>query len=214
MLQTQTVEPRTLEILNRLMHDSELSRFILVGGTALSLQLGHRMSIDLDLFSNQTFDEKKLLDHLRINYNFTLDFIDKETLKGEIDGVKIDCIAHKYPWLSEPVISNNIRLAHFSDLSAMKLNAIIGNGTRLKDFIDIGFLSKQMTLNQMINAYQKKYSSNGVMVLKALSYFDDINLNEPIHILLPSKKFDWKIIKNQLLLMIKKPDTIFEDFAL
>ena len=208
MLYTQTVAPKTLELLNRLMHDTTFNAFILVGGTSLSLQVGHRISIDLDLFCNQTFDEQKLAEYLRTEYRFELDFIDKETLKGEIDGVKIDCIAHKYPWLTAPIETDGLRLARYEDLAAMKLNAIVGNGTRIKDYIDIAFMSTKLTLNQMLNAYQLKYSSNGVMVLKAIAYFDDINYNEPIT-MLDTTKFDWKKIKKHLHLMMKYPDKIF-----
>lgn len=210
MLYTETVAPKTLELLRSLMHDPVFSQFNLVGGTSISLQMGHRVSIDLDLFSNASFNEQKLTEHLRQNYGYELDFIEKETVKGEIDGVKIDCIAHKYPWLKEPIIINGIRLATCNDLAAMKLNAIVGNGTRLKDFIDIAYLSKKMSLNDMISAYQTKYTSNGVMVLKALAYFDDINFKEPINMLDSHNKFDWKPIKKHLLLMIKHSNQIFE----
>jgi len=195
------------------MHDTAFDCFLLVGGTSLSLQLGHRISVDLDLFSNQTFDEQKLADYLRTEYLFELDFIDKETVKGEIDGVKIDCTAHKYPWLTAPIVVDGIRLAAIEDIAAMKLNAIVGNGTRLKDYIDIAFLSAEITLNQMLNAYQQKYTSNGVMVLKAITYFDDILLDEPVN-MLGSTKFEWKKIKKHLLLMLKFPDKIFDKTTL
>ncbi|MDR3654039.1 MAG: nucleotidyl transferase AbiEii/AbiGii toxin family protein [Paludibacter sp.] len=208
MLYTETVAPKTLELLKRIMQDTVFNHFLLVGGTALSLQLGHRISVDLDLFCKESFDENKLADYLRTEYNFELDYIDKETLKGEVDGVKLDCIAHKYPWLTAPVVENEIRLASYNDIAAMKLNAITGNGTRLKDFIDISFLSAYLTLNEMLNAYQLKYNSNAVMVLKALTYFDEINFNEPIN-MLNNDSFDWKKIKKQLLLLIKYPDKLF-----
>ena len=57
MLQTQTIAPTTLQLLTRFMQDSELRSFRLVGGTALALQLGHRISVDLDLFTDSAFDE-------------------------------------------------------------------------------------------------------------------------------------------------------------
>ncbi|MFZ4726268.1 MAG: nucleotidyl transferase AbiEii/AbiGii toxin family protein [Paludibacter sp.] len=213
MLYTQTVAPKTLELLIQLMHDSTFDCFLLVGGTSLSLQLGHRISIDLDLFCNQSFDEQKLVEYLRAVYRFELDFIDKETVKGEIDGVKIDCIAHKYPWLNAPIETDGIRFAQYEDLAAMKLNAIVGNGTRIKDYIDIAFMSTKMTLNQMLTAYQQKYTSNGVMVLKAIAYFDDINFEEPIT-MLDTNKFNWKKTRKHLLLMMKYPDKIFDKSAL
>ena len=209
MYYTETVAPKTFEILNRIMNDSNFSKFVLVGGTSLSLQLGHRISVDLDLFSNETFKENSLVEYLRDNYPFELDFLDKETVKGEIEGVKIDCIAHKYPWLNAPVELNGIRLAGFCDIAAMKLNAVVGNGTRIKDFIDIAYLSSKITLNEMLNAFQLKYQSNPIMVLKAMTYFDDINTDEPIRMLV-SENFDWKKIKKHLKLMIKFPDKLFE----
>ncbi len=208
MLHTKTVAPKTLELLVRLMNDPTFDTFRLVGGTSLSLLIGHRISVDLDLFSNITFDEQKMLEYLRLEYDFELDYIDKETLKGEIDGVKIDCIAHKYTWLSPPVFENSIRLAAFEDIAAMKLNAIVGNGTRVKDFIDIAYLSQKMTFNQMLSAYQTKYKSNAVMALKAIIYFDDINLKEPI-IMIDNPTFEWKSIKKRLNMLLKYPDKIF-----
>lgn len=209
MLYTETVAPKTLELLKQLMHDTNFNSFLLVGGTSISLQIGHRISIDLDLFCNQSFDEQKLAEYLRIEYGLELDFIDKETVKGEIDGVQIDCIAHKYPWLKNPIEINGIRLAGYEDLAAMKLNAIVGNGTRVKDYIDIAFMSTKMSLNQMLVAYQTKYTSNGVMVLKAIAYFDDINFDEPVS-MLDATNFDWKKIRKHLLLMINQPDKVFD----
>lgn len=61
MLQTQTVEPGTLALLNGLMGIPELAGFSLVGGTALALKYGHRISVDLDLFSEETFDRDVIL---------------------------------------------------------------------------------------------------------------------------------------------------------
>lgn len=210
MLHTETVTPKTLEILIRLMNDASFDNFRLVGGTALALQIGHRMSVDLDLFSNETFDQKKMLEYLRTEYNFELDYIDKETLKGEIDGVKFDCLAHKYPWLSSPVLENNMRFATYDDIAAMKLNAIVGNGTRVKDYIDIAYLANNMTFNQMLKAYQIKYTSNPVMVLKAIVYFEDINFAEAIK-MIDKPSFEWKIIKKKLKMMLKSPDKIFDN---
>ena len=74
-----------------------------------------------------------------------------------------------------------LRTASLEDIAAMKLNAIAGNGTRLKDFIDVAYLSSLLTLTQMVDAYAEKYSSrNPVMAIKALEYFNDIDFTEPI----------------------------------
>jgi hypothetical protein len=87
----------------------------------------------------------------------------------------------------------NIRMASLEDIAAMKLNAIIGNGTRLKDFVDVAFLSSEFSLREMINTYEKKYTArNSVITLKALSYHADINFNEPIHFV--KGKYNWELI--------------------
>lgn len=191
------------------MSDSQLEDFLLVGGTALALRLGHRMSIDIDLFSNQPFDADQIANHLRLYYNLQLDFIAENTIKGEINNVAVDLIAHQYPWIETPKKVNGIKLAGFLDIAAMKLNAISVDGTRVKDFTDIAFLSSQLSLKQMLEAYKKKYSSNPVMPLKALVYFDDINFNVPIK-LSGKRNFDWNKIEKRILDMVENPEKIFE----
>lgn len=210
MLRKETVEKSTLDLLNRLMLDQLLKEFVLVGGTALALQLGHRISIDIDLFTVAPFDASDLADHLRINYKFELDFISNNTIKGEVEGIQLDLITHQYPWLEKHVEFENIRLAGLTDIAAMKLNAISGNGTRLKDFIDIAFLSSEISLNQMLNGYEKKYNSNTIVPLKAIVYYDDINFNEPIKMAC-NNPFQWKKIMKRLQLMQKFPDKVFEE---
>ena len=208
MLYKATIDDSILELLTRLMADEAFNDFVLVGGTALALQIGHRISVDIDLFSSKTYEQNKLLDYLRTNYNFELDFISNNTLKGEINKVQIDCIAHQYPWISPFTIEENIRMAGFEDIAAMKLNAIAGNGTRIKDYIDIAFLSAKMSFNQMLKGYESKYNSNPIIPVKAITYFNDINFNEPIH-MTDAAGFDWKIIAEKLKSMQNYPDRVF-----
>lgn len=87
MLYTQTVAPRTPELLKKLEAEPSLVAFNLAGGTAL--YLGHRKSVDLDLFTPQSFDAKKLETFLADKYGFRTDFMEADTLKGTIDGVKV-----------------------------------------------------------------------------------------------------------------------------
>ncbi len=209
MLYQTTIENSTLELLTRLMGDHQMKDFILVGGTALALQLGHRISIDIDLFSTNPFNENNLTDYLRQEYNFVLDFISKNTLKGEINGVQFDCIAHQYPWINSFRLLEHIRIASYDDIAAMKLNAIIGNGTRIKDFIDLAFLSCKISFSQMLKGYEIKYNSNPVIAVKAITYFDDINFDEPIK-MTGGSGFDWEKIVKRLKDMQNFPDRIFK----
>lgn len=189
-----------------------MKEFVLVGDTALALQIGHRISIDIDLFTNHTFNENAMADYFRSAYHFELDFISKNTIKGEISGVQVDCTAHQYPWLNLPIKEENIRLASPEDIAAMKLNAIAGNGSRIKDFIDLAYLSGTLTFNQMLSAYETKYKSNPVIPLKALNWFDEINFDEPIK-MAHNAKFNWKIIANRLKKMHNAPDKKFSSLT-
>lgn len=132
-------------------------------------------------------------------------------MKGEIAGVKIDCIAHRYPWIEPFEVIDGIRLASLEDICAMKLNAITGNGTRIKDFIDIAFLSTRYSLTQMLDFYERKYQANTLMPLKSLVYFEDVNVNEPVR-MINSSSADWNKIKKRLMDMERNPQTIFRVF--
>lgn len=208
MLYTQTVSYTTLKLLKELMLDKKLNDFVLVGGTALSLQIGHRLSIDLDLFSIAPFDAKQIAEHLKTTYAYQLDFIAKNTIKGEIYGIKVDCITHNYKWIEKIKKEDNIRLADLMEIAAMKLNAITTNGTRIKDFIDIAYLSNHLTLNQMLQAYELKYGNNMIMALKSLFYYDEVNHLEPLKMF--KSKLNWECIKTRLSAMNNEPNKIFK----
>lgn len=93
----------------------------------------------------------------------------------------------------------------------MKLNAIAGNGTRIKDFIDLAYLSTLLSLGEMLEAYEHKYKANVIMPLKALTYWEDINFDEPIR-MLGSAPFKWKKIEKRLLQMQNYPQKRFDLF--
>lgn len=208
MLHKETIDASTLELLKQLMADKQLKDFVLVGGTALSLQMGHRISVDLDLFVNQDFETEELREYMERTYRLETDYLAFATVKGEINGVQVDCIAHSYPWIRPFVEEEGIRLASMEDICAMKLNAIAGNGTRIKDFIDVAFLSSLYSLNQMLSFYEEKYHANPLMPLKGIVFFDDINMEAPVK-MTDGKTLNWKKIEKRLLDMEKCPNKVF-----
>jgi hypothetical protein len=157
MLYTETVEAKTLDLIKKLMADSELKDFNLVGGTALSLQIGHRISEDIDLFSQKAFDSLGLKKHLERDYGAINKMVEGNTIRAEIGDVKLDILAHQYPMVKPIVVVDGIRFTSLEDIGAMKINAIARDGTRVKDFIDMYSLLEYKSLKQLVSAYVKKY---------------------------------------------------------
>lgn len=179
MLCKGAIEASTLELLLKLQEATSLNNFFLAGGTSLAMQIEHRKSIDLDLFTTNDFDSNTLLEFLEENFEFRLDYSEKNTLKGSINNVKVDFISHKYPLVKKPVNLLKAKILSIADIAAMKLNTIAGNGTRSKDFIDIYFILKQFTVQEIINFYNIKYKTrNSLHVIKSLNYFDDISTQD------------------------------------
>jgi len=204
MLYKETVETTTLELLNSLQSKGYLEGFYLVGGTALALKIGHRRSVDLDLFSNFNFDVVQLLENLSADFNFNLFFSANNTIKGSIDDIKLDFLSHRYPLIAKPVVEEGIEMLSLQDIIAMKLNAISSSGQRVKDFIDIFYLLRKFSIEQMIGFYKEKYTQyNEVSVLKSLVYFDDIDFSDWPEII-DEPNLKWNTIKDELEKSVKK----------
>ena len=178
MLHTQTLTPQTLELIQALQGEPLLQGFHLVGGTALALQIGHRISVDIDLFTRGDYDVDDVLNLFIRKYGFQRSYQRGKTLKGFIEGVMVDLIRHDYEEL-QVIEGSRIRMLSAKDIAAMKLNAITGNGTRVKDFIDVYFLLDQFKLEEMMDFYKAKYQQDdGLMILRSLVYFDEVDLAE------------------------------------
>jgi len=195
MLQKEAIESGTLQLLKDLQSDSMFAEFHLAGGTGLALQLGHRLSVDLDLFTTDPFDCDAYLEHLEKEYHFVLDYRATNTLKGSINNIKVDFIRHGYELLKAILALDSIRLYSIEDIAAMKVNTITGNGTRSKDFVDLYFLLKKFTISQLLDFYQKKYNDrNAFHALKSLNYFEEVDLSDwPVFI--TNKEVTWNEIK-------------------
>ncbi len=176
MLRYSTIEPRTLEILKDLMALPELSGFYLVGGTALSLYYGHRLSIDLDLFSPDDFELEQVAEDISSHFpSFAYKIVPKVGVFGFIDDVKVDLVKHHHFKLIAPIVEQDgIRLYNAVDIAAMKVAAIIKRGVK-KDFWDMAELLQHFTLSEIIEFYTKKYPSQQLLISvpQALTYFND-----------------------------------------
>ena len=105
-----------------------------------------------------------------------MDYEGKNTLLSFINNVKVDFIKHPYGYINPPISEEGITFLSREDIAAMKLNAIVNSGQRLKDFADIYFLLEHFSISDMLGFFEKKYPSTNVLIaLKAVSYFGDID---------------------------------------
>lgn len=200
MLQKESIDTKVLDLLYSLLEKEYLKDFFLVGGTGLALILGHRKSIDLDLFTIADFDAEKLMEKLESDFDYRMDLIDKNTIKGEADGIKVDFLAHKYPLINKILEIDNLRIASIDDISAMKVNSVANDGTRVKDFIDLFFLISEhgYSVEKLIKNYEAKYKQRNAMhALKSLNYFEEVNVADWPE-LLKKKELSWNAIRNRI----------------
>lgn len=212
MLQKETIKDNTLELLKKLQREETLSTTRLVGGTALALQIGHRISVDLDLFSKDPLDINAIEQILTHKFNFSAHFISKGSVRGEIDGIKIDILHHPYEWIDDPVCEEDIIMASLQDITAMKLNTIIHNGTRPKDFLDVAYLSQYFSYDNMRSLLVQKYPEYDPILLdRCINYFDDIETDFVADIRLVDGRVNFNKVKQRLIQMTDNPFDKFDN---
>jgi predicted nucleotidyltransferase component of viral defense system len=156
MFQYTAVDPTTLACLRKLSELRSLSTTVLVGGTALALQYGHRLSVDLDFFSYE---------------KLTFDFIMSEIVplpsseqvsqteimqEWRVQGVKIDILQYPYQFIFPVIEEDGLRIAQDKEIAAMKLAAIANRGVK-KDFYDLYALLQRYSLPEIIGYFVQKY---------------------------------------------------------
>lgn len=192
MLQSAAVYPSTLDILKKIMDETTFDQFNLVGGTALALQIGHRISIDLDLFTHEEYSAEAILEGLHQIGKVDI-IIDKPPfLQVNIDNLKLDFLKFPYNFVRHHQIIEGVRLVSIEHIAIMKLLAIARRGAK-KDFFDLYFILQQYTLKEVISFFEKTLSHIDLFhILKSLTYFDDAeNDADPIMI----KSATWKAVK-------------------
>jgi len=150
-----------------------LEQFYLVGGTALALQLGHRVSVDLDLFTTEPFDKNELTEIFLARFDFSLESESATMLVTYINDVKVDFVKMGYPILFPAKNEDGIRMLDLRDIAPMKLKAVTQRGSK-KDFFDIFFLLSHLSLEEMLGLFKEKFRQHEVFpVIKSLTYFED-----------------------------------------
>lgn len=166
MLYYKTVNNLLKEVLLQLMAAKEFDKFRLVGGTSLSLQIGHRESIDIDLFSDVEYGEidfDAIQNYLETNFKYIdhlsniIPGMGKSYLIGEDkdNSLKLD-IFYTDKFIQPIYLEDTIRMASIEEIIAMKLD-VVQRGGRKKDFWDLHELFEKYSLTQMLDLHEQRY---------------------------------------------------------
>lgn len=200
---TETLPDATAKLIEKIKLLPELKSFYLSGGTALSLQLGHRESEDLDFFSQPDFKPDAIQQVLLKIGPLTSTQEERGTLNTFLEGVKLQFLHYPYSLLEKAIEWNGLRLSSVIDIACTKLITISSRGSK-KDFIDLYEILKTFTLDQLFEKLDTKYKDvnyNHARILKSLVYFDDAD-SQPmprIH-----NELEWDKVKQDITGKVKK----------
>ncbi len=173
MLQQNAVAPATLELLKEICAINELESFALGGGTSLALRMGHRVSVDLDFFTNINFNTNSVFQIITKKFSTAeLLFEQNQTMIFTINDIKVDFVLYPFPWLNAFDITEGIRLLSVEDLIPMKLQAA-SNRTAKKDYWDIASLLKDYPLSEMMKIFSSKFPQIDIgFIIHSLTDFE------------------------------------------
>ena len=173
-------------------------QFYLAGGTALALQIGHRMSDDFDLFSEKDIPAELLEKVEKIFKESTIDIITNhsEQLSLIIDQTKVDFVKYPFPLILNLIEYEEVKIIKISEIAATKAYTI-GRRATYKDYIDLYFIlsEKYSSLPEIIKISKEKFKEHfdPRLFLEQLVYLEDIQ-EEPIQFL--KKKVGKKELEN------------------
>ncbi len=192
---TETLFGNTKKALAILGKSHLMDNAYLAGGTACALQIGHRISVDLDFFTPREFNAEELIRSLKKIGKFELDRQSWGTILGNFEEVKFSIFVYNYPVLFPFKSLFSINILDLRDIAAMKIDAVGSRGIK-RDFMDIYFMcQKGISLNEMLSLYDRKYgtlASNLVHIQKSLVYFLDAEATTMPKM---SKEIAWEQVK-------------------
>lgn len=201
-INTEILPTNQQTLFNTLKDNTWINEFYLAGGTGLALQYKHRKSIDFDFFNDDDFSNETIIEKLRSIGEVQVQSEAKNTLHALVNNVRISFLGYKYPLLKEFIPVGYIKVADYLDIACMKLSAIVSRGTK-KDFVDLYFLLKNLTLIELFYYYKRKYPVKDYtyILLKSLVYFEDAD-QDPMPILY--EPVGWEEVKNTIAKEVRK----------
>jgi hypothetical protein len=183
----EVITAATEATLRSFRNASLLDGFYLAGGTGLALQIGHRVSLDLDFFAADLFDEESLLQRIQALDDFSLIAKAPHTLHAVIQGTKVSFLGYAYPVLFDFGQFQAVAVADSRDIACMKISAIASRGTK-RDFVDLYISAQQFGLQNLLQWFDRKYTQaryNKLHILKSLTFFGDAEKDPMPHMLVP-----------------------------
>lgn len=174
--------------------------FYLAGGGGLSLQFGHRISEDLDLFSLNPFDSLGISSLLKRGSSTSEEILlEENTLLLLLDGVRLSFFYYPVSLLFRPLEFEGIEVADWRDIMAEKFKTIAQRGSK-KDFYDLFevFCSERLSIKEAVEIFKERFKETGINfyhVLKSLTYFEDAD-SEPEPFYIKGPKPEWEDIKD------------------
>ena len=177
----EILTPRQIEVLPLVKKFKR--EFYLVGGTAIALQIGHRRSVDFDLFKISSINPTKIISTVKgFQFPFTITRRVSEQMNLVINDVKFTFFQYPFDIKAKSQLNNFARTPELLDLAAMKAYAL-GRRSKWKDYVDLYYLLKDyFTISQIsdqaLAIFGELYSEK--LFRAQLCYFEDIDYSEPV----------------------------------
>ncbi len=208
-LHEEVLASATMRVFGCLGHQERLGSFYLAGGTGAALQLGHRVSEDLDFFTERPWSWVDLATALGACGPVIVDRQEEGTFVGSVGEVRVSLFHYPYVLLDAPLPTKfGIPVASLLDIGCMKLVAAAQRGSR-KDLVDLYYLgSEGISIRDLMRALDRKMPAvafNPVHILKSLAYFEDAE-SEPDPVMLVP--YDWDSVREYCL---AQADTLLDE---
>lgn len=172
----ECLPPDALGLLKKLGRPARRHGFVLAGGTGLALQLGHRVSVDLDFFTRKPFSTEKIFQEVkRLGLNPKVLEESAGSLTVRIDGIKVSMFRYPYPFMETMKDAGGVPIAGVLDIASMKIIAISQRGAK-RDFFDLYCILQDIPFWKIAENTAKRFGNdrvNPVHIGKSLVFFSD-----------------------------------------
>jgi hypothetical protein len=192
----QVLPPETLELLRDLNGELARQGFYLAGGTGLALQLGHRVSEDLDFFTTAEFDPVLLSRRMEPRPGYSETLLSKGTFYCRVSDVKLSFLHYPVPLRFPTAEYRSVTVADWRDILAEKFKTLSQRGSR-RDFYDVHacFTLKTLSVAEATAIFKGRFAGTGINyqhVLKSLTWFVDADAEPDPRLL---RRTDWAEVK-------------------